>query len=64
MCAAFGPNGELLGVLGLDFFEKKVEEQFPTIQFLSISNEAKSHESGSFDVAVDLSTNVCFNHVS
>jgi len=64
LSAALGPNGELLGVLGIDFFEKRVEEQFPTIQFDSISSEASSHDPGSFDIAVDLSTNVRFNHVS
>lgn len=62
--AAFGPNGELLGVVGLDFFERKIQESYSTIQWQSIVEEAKKHDPGrTFNTLTDLSTNVCFNKV-
>ena len=61
--AAFGPNGELLGVVGIDFFQKKVDQQFPNIRFQDIVIAARNHPTFKFDPNA-LTTTVCFNHVS
>ncbi|KAG0580091.1 hypothetical protein KC19_4G146100 [Ceratodon purpureus] len=59
--AAFGPNGELLGVVGIDFFQKKVDQQFPNIRFQDIVIAARNHPTFKFDPNA-LTTTVCFNH--
>lgn len=61
--AAFGPTGEHLGVVGIDFFQQKVEEQYPNIQFQDIVIAARNHPKITFNPE-DLTTSVCFNHVS
>ncbi|KAG0592527.1 hypothetical protein KC19_1G259900 [Ceratodon purpureus] len=63
--AAFGPSGELLGTVGIDIFQTRVDEQFPSITFQSVVDATKARDpqySKVFNTSKDLTTGVCFNH--
>ncbi|KAG0630993.1 hypothetical protein M758_1G219000 [Ceratodon purpureus] len=65
--AAFGPSGKLLGVMGIDIFENKVNEQFaPDFTFEDITKAATSEDGNQnlkdlgFDNHTNLTVSVCF----
>lgn len=60
--AAFGPSGELLGVVGIDFFEKKMDQQYPpNIQFQSIVTASRQHQI-SYITATNTPISRCINN--
>ncbi|KAG0592524.1 hypothetical protein KC19_1G259600 [Ceratodon purpureus] len=58
--SAFGDSGEFLGVVGIDFFQKKVEQQYYPMQFNSIVTAAGTNPPITYNSS--LIPSLCFNH--